>query len=242
VQHVGCLGGDGAILEAVLTVSGVGLDAMMRQSGPSGTAMIQVAEDGENAIVIAAGSNAAVTVEAVDGVLAAAEPGDLVVMQNETPDPGAVLRRARGYGLRIAANPAPMTAAVAAWPLAELSYLVLNHDEAAALAGSDDTAVAMLDVLCARYPLVLIAVTDGAQGAHLGRGAERWHAAAPRVAALDTVAAGDTFTGYLIAGCERGDDPGAALAEAVHAAALAVTRAGAAPSIPTRDEVLAWSP
>ena len=146
--------------------------------------------------------------------------------------------------MRLAFNPAPMDASAAALPLDALDLLVVNETEARGLAAlarrggrAPDDALAAGAALAARLPGVPVVVTLGARGAALLRGDERVEAAAPRVEAVDTTGAGDTFVGYLLAALAAGSEPAAALGRACAAGALATTRAGATPSIPSAADV-----
>jgi ribokinase len=205
--------------------------------------MIIVDDGSQNAIVIIAGSNGEVTPATIarhEAVLAAA---DVVVCQLETPPDAvrAALAAARRLGKTVVLNPAPATGPLPVDWLPLIDYLIPNETEAAMLTGlpvgspeQAATAAAALRRAGARNVLV----TLGAQGvlAVLDDGAPQ-HFAAPRVAAVDTTAAGDTFIGGFAAQLAQG----AALDDAIRfgqrAAALSVTRAGAQPSIPTRAEL-----
>ena len=254
VRHVGRIGEADAALLDVLTGAGVDCARVARTPGTSGHAIIQVDDAGENAIVLHGGANRGFDASILDAALADARPGDWLLAQNECDALDAAFAAARARGMRIAFNPAPMDASVAALPLDALELLIVNETEAlglaAALAGADagsapadarsdapPDAAAAIDALAARLPGVWLVATLGADGAVLVRDGERTRAAAPRVDVVDTTGAGDTFVGYLLAALIEGLEPEAALDRAVAAGALATTRAGATPSIPTADEV-----
>ena len=258
VRHVGRVGeADAALLDA-LTEAGVDCSRVARVPGASGHAIIQVDDAGENAIVLHGGANRGFDATTLDAALAGAGAGDWLLAQNECDALDAAFAAARGRGARVAFNPAPMSPDVARLPLDALDLLVVNETEARDLAAAlaDDAGPGpdagrnaeagagdvddAIDALAARLPGVLLVTTLGAAGAVLvdgpGGGA-RARAAAPAVDAVDTTGAGDTFVGYLLAGLADGLAPAAALARACVAGALATTRAGATPSIPTAAEV-----
>ncbi len=248
VRHVGRIGAaDEALLDALLD-AGVDCGRVVRVPGTSGHAIIQVDDAGENAIVLHGGANRGFDAAALEAGLEGAEPGDWLLVQNECDALPIALDIARRRGLRVAFNPAPMDAGVAALELDALELLIVNETEAAQLAaalgatagargsdsGQDDDAVA---ALAEALPQVALVATLGARGAMLVSGGERTHVVAPRVDVVDTTGAGDTFVGYLLAALVAGAAPVDALRRAVIAGSLATTRAGATPSIPTAAEV-----
>lgn len=245
VRLVACLGRDdfGAARFAELAREGLDL-AHTRRSGEaaSGVALIVVDAAGENSIVIAPGANALLRPEDVAAVPLG--PRDILLTQLEIPltTVEAVLRHARAAGATAILNAAPfLPAAAALLPLTDV--LIVNEIEAADLLGGErvtpDSAPGAVAALLARGPAA-VALTLGAHGAAVGRGDERRHLPAPEVAVVDTTAAGDAFVGALAAGLAEGADFFAAAGRAVVAGSLAVTRAGAQPSLPTRAAVAAF--
>jgi len=256
VRHVGRVGAADDWARTALAEAGVDISAVERVDGPSGHAIIQVDDAGENAIVLHGGANRTLDREALDGALAAAAADELLLLQNETSAVADAFDAAAARGLRIAFNPAPMSETVRALPLERCDTLILNETEATMLAGggassgssardptgagapSDESEGEIVDAdaleaaLVARYPEVRLVLTLGARGARLAHGDVRVAVAAAPVDVVDTTGAGDTFVGYLLAALESGMDERAALARACTAAALSVTRAGATPSIP----------
>jgi len=246
VAMVGCVGADpnGDWLRAGLVAEGIDCAALETAARtPTGVALIVVDDTSQNAIVIVAGSNGDVTPATVarhDAVLARA---DVVVCQLETPADAvlAALRAACGAGRTTILNPAPAAGPLPAGWLPLVDWLVPNELEAAALTGlavaSPGEASLAADALRAAGARNVL-VTLGAQGAAVLIGdasAEHWPA--PRVEAVDTTAAGDTFIGGFAAQLAAGVAPRDAIRFAQRAAALSVTRAGAQPSIPTLAEL-----
>jgi ribokinase len=235
---VAALGHDTAAELALgsLTGAGVRTDAVQRVDVPTGTALITVSPDGENAIVVAAGANAHVALTATARERLA--QADVVLAQLEIPlDVVRAAAAARRPGARFVLNAAPSR------PLpddlwSQVDVLVVNEHEAADLApgaGGVEVAAARL---AERVPTVV--VTLGAEGSLVARRGQ-WPAAvpAPRVRAVDTTGAGDTFCGVLAAGLAAGDDVLDAVRRAGVAGALAVTRAGAQAAVPSAAEVAA---
>lgn len=251
VRHIGRLGEADTWARDILSEAGVDVSGIELIDGASGHAIIQVDDGGENAIVLHGGANLGFDAETVAAALAPAVAGDWLLLQNETSGIADAFAFAIERGLRIAFNPAPMRADVAELPLEQCDTLILNETEAAMLAGvagGDDAAdgadndgaieeAAIERELVARYPDVRIVLTLGAAGARLLQGGTRLSVEAPRVEAVDTTGAGDTFVGYLLAALVDDQDAEAALRRACAAGALSVMRAGATPSIPTAAAV-----
>jgi len=246
VAMIGRVGADsnGDVLRAGLVAEGIDCGALETSaSAPTGVALIIVDDASQNAIVIVAGSNGELTPETIARHEAVLAQADVVVCQLETPTDAvaAALAAARRLGKITILNPAPATGALPAAWLALVDYVVPNELEAAMLTGlpastPDEAARAALALREAGAHNVL--VTLGAQGVcALLDGAAPVHLPAPRVRAVDTTAAGDTFIGALAARLATGAAALDAIAFALRAASISVTRAGAQPSIPTFAEV-----
>lgn len=236
VMHVGCVGEDGAWLKEVLAEAGVAASGVRVATGASGHAVIQVNAAGENAIVIAGGTNRELAEADVTTALDALAPDDWLLLQNEINDLEGVLAAASRRGARVAFNVAPVDGREAGYDLSDIALLIVNEIEAAALAGEDDPPTA-LESLCQRYPNMDVVLTLGREGLLCASPDGTRAMAAYPVQAVDETAAGDAFIGYLMAALLAGDEMPPALRKASAAGALAVTRAGAASSIPTPDEV-----
>ena len=237
--HAGAAGADGAFLLETLRAAGVRTEYVETLPGVrTGHAVIQRNAAGENCILLHGGANRAVTRAQIDRTLAGFSAGDLLVLQNEISELAYLARQGKARKLIVALNPSPMDEAVqAALPYADI--LLLNETEAAALLGPDmpgDFADAAR-LLCERFGAAAVVLTLGARGAVCADGETLLTRSAFPVRAVDTTGAGDTFTGYFLAGMTEGLGAARSLRLASAAAALAVTRPGAAPSIPTRGEV-----
>ncbi len=244
VAMIGCVGSDayGAQLRDALRVEGIDCQAVTEVEGSSGVALIVVDDSSQNAIVIVAGSNGQLTpasLLAFDAVLQAAE---VIVCQLEVPmdTVGYALKRGRELGKTVILNPAPASGPLPADWYAAIDYLIPNESEASALSGvlvdSLETAkVAATQLIKAGAGKVI--VTLGSQGALFADGQGFEHLLAPKVQAVDTTAAGDTFVGGFAAALASGQSESGAIRFGQIAAALSVTRAGAQPSIPTLHDV-----
>lgn len=240
VIHAGKIGPDGRWLLDKLRQCGVDTSAVIESDSPTGQAIIQVDDAGQNAIIVLGGANAEITDDDVDRALDNCPQATWLLVQNETSAVGHAIRSAKERGLRVALNPAPMNDRVRQYPLELVDLLCVNQTEAAALSGKTGVE-AMIEALIATWPRSEIVVTLGAEGAiHAGpRG--RVPFSGRRVTAVDTTAAGDTFLGYYLANRSREISIAESLDIACRAAALCVTRPGALDSIPHRDEVAAFA-
>ena len=240
VVHVGCVGQDGEWLKETLAAEGVDVSGVRVVDAPSGHAVIQVNDAGENAIVIAGGSNRVLEGADVDGALARVEAGDWLMLQNEINDLDAVLRAAGQRGCQVAFNVAPVDGRESGYDLAAVRLLIVNEIEAAALAGVETDGSSwstVLAALSARAPAAELVLTLGAEGLVYSGNGGSVSMPAYAVEAVDETAAGDAFIGFLMASLIRGDSMQHALRMGSAAGALAVTRAGAASSIPDPADV-----
>jgi ribokinase len=228
---------------------------------PTGRALIQVDESGQNCIILFGGANRTITREDVDSFLDGWGEGDAVLFQNEISSLPYAMEKARKRGLRIYFNPSPADESLAGLPLEAVDCFILNEVEGAMLSGLEASpggtgsvgglaalectshkvpveADAMLAALRVRFQRAELLLTLGASGAcYEGSDGTRASVQAERVKAVDTTAAGDTFTGYFIAARLRGESPQAAMEKATAAAAICVQKPGAAASIPFRAEL-----
>ncbi len=234
--HAGRVGHEGDWLIERLKTEGIDTTHLHENETPTGHAIIQVTPAGENAIVLHGGANQALTQADLDAALNSLSPGDYFLTQNETNLVPWALQKARDQKLKIVFNPAPMSAAVRDYPLQLVDLFVLNETEAEGLTGETDPDAILREML-ACYPGSATVLTLGSRGA-IYFDADQFHQeSAPTVEAIDTTAAGDTFIGYFLAEIMQSIDPAQALKQGCRAAALCVTRPGAADSIPTLAEL-----
>lgn len=236
VRHIGRIGEADQWAADQMKAAGVDMQAVEQVDGPSGHAIIQVDDKGENSIILHGGANQSFDRSVLEQQLSEAQTGDWLLMQNECNDIAEAFDIARQRKMSIAFNPAPMTAAVRQLPLEHCDVLIVNETEAADLAETDDPDAA-LAILAERYPDTRLVLTLGSRGALLQHAGEQVREAAVAVDVVDTTGAGDTFVGYFLAGLMQGLVEKDALQRACRAAALSVTVAGATPSIPSLADV-----
>jgi ribokinase len=249
VEFIGCVGADpfGQQARDTLEREGVSTAHLRTLAGErTGVAVVLVEHTGQNSIAIAAGANAHLGLPQVEAAAPVIGRAALLVCQLESPLPAVrrAIAIARGHGVPVLLNPAPAQP-LPAELLAQVDVLVPNEGEAAQLLGlapgaAFDAAEAA-QALRALGPRTVI-VTLGGDGVCVAdaRGTHRWPA--PRVQPRDTTGAGDTFIGAYAAALWEGRPGDEAIAFAQRAAAISVTREGAMPAMPTRDECEALGP
>ena len=236
VKHAGKVGRDGLWLKDLLSEAGVDTSLTQVIDAPTGHANIQVTPEGENAIVIYGGANKAIERQDVVDALADVSPGEYILVQNETSCLVDVLELATEKKQRVIFNAAPMTAEVNSCPLHLIEFFVINQVEGEALSDKQGTQD-ILDALMDRFPESKIVLTLGDEGAIYRDATRQISQAAFPVDAIDSTGAGDTFTGYFFAGLIQGLRVEKCLQNACRAAAICVTREGAASSIPRLEEL-----
>lgn len=241
VVHAGAIGADGGMLLETLSKSGVDASRVLASGTATGHAVIQVDPSGQNCIIVLGGANRELTQDYVDGVLASCDPGDIVLMQNETSLVPYIMEQAHNRGLSIAFNPSPVDEALLSYPLEYARWLILNEVEGAQLAGLQGGADSqVLRALVEKYPQAEVVLTVGERGVLYGGQAGRLSCPACKVPVVDTTGAGDTFCGYFLACTLQGMAVEQCLETASKASAIAISRAGASVSIPRMDEVVTF--
>lgn len=240
--HAGAVGEDGRFLLEMLEKAGVNTSCVRIDSEVrTGNAIIQNDKDGDNCILLYGGANQAITREQVDQVLSKFDAGDYLVLQNEINELPYIVAQAHKRGMKIVLNPSPMNEKIFALPLSDVDYFLLNEVEAGQIlkmeCGPGTDMDALASELSKQFPNAVIVLTIGSEGAVYSGNGKQFRQPVYKVKAVDTTAAGDTFTGYFIAGILKGLSEEAAMDLAAKAAAIAVTRPGAAPSIPSPEEV-----
>ncbi|QEH32706.1 Ribokinase [Aquisphaera giovannonii] len=231
---------------------GEGIDVSFAKTVPgvaSGVALIFVSEDGENLIGVASGANLELSPADIDALPDDLfRAGDVLLAGLEIPIPTAIraLRRGKQAGMTAILNPAPapsLTEAEVGYLLAEADVITPNRIEAIMLAGvrpgEKPGPNALAAGLLAMGPRSVV-ITLGAEGCLIVHEGESLAVPSPKVQAVDAVGAGDAFNGILAVGLAEGLSLADAARRAVKGAALAVTRPGAQPALPTRSEIDAF--
>lgn len=237
VFHAGKIGKEGGMLTDALKKSGVDIKNVETSEKMTGHAIIQVDKSGQNCILLHGGANTDMDKDFIDKVLKGFEPGDILISQNEQNNIPYLLKKAHEKGLVIAYNPSPIDNKIMSYPLEYIKYFILNEIEGNALTGETDPEK-IADELLQKYPDSAVVLTLGKHGVFYKDKNESVRHGTYKVKRADTTAAGDTFTGFFLAGIYKGLDTKEILRRASVASSIAVSRKGASPSIPTLEEVL----
>ena len=236
VCFAGAIGADGTFLTDYLRETGVDISCVRLIDEPTGHAIIEVDREGRNAILLFGGANQKITDEMIAQTLEKAKPGDWILLQNEINGGDRIIRAAHEKGMQIILNPSPVSKALLGWPLELVSWLILNEVEGEDITGRQ-APQEILDELLRRYPACRVVLTLGEKGSMYADANARHVQDICSCTAVDTTAAGDTFTGYFLQAAAQGKPIPYALRIAAQASAIAVSRPGAAASIPLAEEV-----
>lgn len=237
VYQGGMIGEDGQPFLDACAEYGVDAGYIRKIDGKTGHAIIQVDKNAQNSILLYGGANQRLTKEYVDEVLADFESGDILLLQNEVNLLPYIVEQAYAKGMQVALNPSPFDEKLREVDLKKIGIFLLNEVEGGQITGlrePDEILAKMREM----FPEAKIVLTLGADGAKYAEGEKTCAQPIFKVDAVDTTAAGDTFTGYFLAGLLDGMEIPAILEMSAKASSIAVTRRGAVQSIPLRAEVM----
>lgn len=240
--QAGAIGTDGMFLLEQLKEAGVKTDLVkILDDVKTGNAIIQNDDEGDNCIVLFGGANQAITKEQVDEAFKDFTNEDYLLIQNEINELSYIVEKAKEEGMKIILNPSPMNEKIMKLPLDQIDYFILNEIEAMQILEMDKPEEIdgkyIASLLHERFKDATIVLTLGSEGSVCISDDEYVEQSIYKVKAIDTTAAGDTYTGYFIAGILNGKTIKESMDIASKASAIAVTRQGAAPSIPVLEEV-----
>lgn len=238
VYQGGMIGEDGSIFLDACREYGIHADYIRTVDARTGHAIIQIDKNAQNCILLYGGANQALTEAYVDEVISQFDQGDILLLQNEVNLMPYIVDRGYAQGMKIVLNPSPFDDKLKAVDMTKISLFLLNEIEGYQLTGCREPD-AIIDSIRERFPHAAVVLTLGSDGAvYADQSCKHFQPIFP-VKAVDTTAAGDTFTGYFIAGLAQGMEIPDVLRMSAKASSIAVSRAGAVPSIPYRDEVIA---
>lgn len=239
VLHGGAIGKDGLFMKELLEDAGADTSCLQILDAPSGEAIIEVNKKGQNRIIVNGGTNRMITEDYILQVLEKSCPGDFVLLQNEMNLPDRIITRAHEKCCRVVFNLSPVPEDMSTLPLDLVDIFIVNEIEAAQLAnlGENVPFEEILSAVSQKYPDAAVVMTLGQAGVLYSDHKKRCSHPIFSVKAIDTTAAGDTFCGYFLAALCAEKTVETALKEASAASAIAVSRSGAAPSIPVFSEV-----
>lgn len=237
VYHAGMIGDGGEVLLETCRANGVNTEFIRKIPEPCGHTVIQVDKDAQNCILLFGGANRSITREFVDSVLSFFEKGDILLLQNEINELAYIIDRAYEKGMMIILNPSPYDSALEVCDLPKVSLFLVNEIEGYQITGEKEPDK-ILQKMKESYPRAKVVLTLGSDGSVYQDETGVYHQEIYKVEAVDTTAAGDTFTGYFISSIIDGMPVKEGLDLAAKASAIAVSRPGATASIPLREEVL----
>lgn len=236
VHHAGLFGNGGDTLKKYLRDNNVDVEFVNKSDAMQGHAIIQVDSEGENCIIVHGGSNTSINIDYIDEVFAAFDKDTILVLQNEISELGYIIEKAHQKGMTVVLNPSPLSIELINLDYTMISWVILNQLEGIALSSAEKVED-IIDYFLKSYPKLNVVLTLGKEGSVCIHNGQVIQQSAMNTEVVDTTGAGDTFTGYFIAGMSAGKDIEVALQEATIAASICVSRKGGAPSIPVYEEV-----
>lgn len=244
VGFIACVGDDAFGIESCERFKRDGMDirgVKVQADCPTGIAMIQISDRGENSICLSAEANDRLTAEAIEDDLPSIRAASYLLMQLETPIDGIIkaAQVAKQAKTKVVLNPAPARELPSSL-LSCVDVITPNETEAQVLTGitvTDDATAQQAATVLHQQGIEIVIITLGAKGVWLSEHGRGQLIPGFRVSATDTTAAGDTFNGAFVTGLLENMSLESAIKFAHAAAAISVTRFGAQTSIPTRQEV-----
>jgi len=243
VYHAGAIGEDGRFLLEDMERAGVHTEYVdILADVRTGNAIIQRDKEGDNGILLYGGANQKITESQADSVLSHFSAGDYLILQNEINALPYIMKQAHEKSMVIVLNPSPMNDEIRKLPIEYVNIFILNEVEARQIleCAPDTDNSELPGLLLQRFPEATIVLTLGGDGSICIDKDSEYRQDIYRVPIVDTTAAGDTFTGFFIGGLLKGKTRQEAMDDASAAAAIACSRPGAAPSIPTAEELTAF--
>lgn len=242
VYHFGQVGKDGLEAKETLFKNGVNVDYIdLCEEDRTGNAIIQKDDLGNNCIILYPGANRKIPIERVKEVISKFDRDDFIVLQNEVNYVPEIVKLAKEKGMIIFFNPSPLDEKVFEVPLDLIDYFILNEIEAMGLLKENykDNFLEeeIAEKLIKKFPNSKFVLTLGEKGSIYIDKNTKIFQDIYKVETLDTTAAGDTFTGYFIAGISKNKRIKEVMNKSSIASAIAVTKLGAEPSIPRIKEI-----
>ena len=231
IYHAGIINKDDTFILDKLKKWNINCENILLSNNPTGHAIIQVDNKGENSIIIHGGANHDVDIKFIKSVLSKFDSGDILVLQNEINNIKEIIDRAHHKKMKIVFNPAPFNNKILSYDLNKISTLILNQTEGEALS-KEKKPDGILKVLNSKFNNTEIILTLGEKGSLYSFKDELVKIKAHKLDTVDTTGAGDTFIGYYVAGIASKKSKKDNLNRASEAAAIATTKLGGAESIP----------
>ncbi|MFV0440279.1 MAG: ribokinase [Lachnospirales bacterium] len=238
VFHAGIIGEDGTFLFDTCKENGISTTFLKQVPEKNGHAIIQVDKNAQNCILLYKGTNGRVDKAFVDFVLSSFEKGDVIVLQNEINLIDYIIDKAYEKSMTIILNPSPFNKDLFKCDLSKVSIFIMNEIEGAQIYGSEANPEEILKFMREKYPKSKVVLTLGTEGSFFSFNDEKYFQPIFEAKAVDTTAAGDTFTGYFVKGLIEDYKIDKTMKIAACASSIAVSRHGATTSIPLFNEVI----
>lgn len=238
VYHAGKIGQDGEHLVEFMKQSGVNADLIDCSGSHTGQAIIQVNREGQNCILLHHGANFEIGCDYIDDIFKLFDEDDILLIQNEISRIDYIIHCAWEKKMKIIFNPSPICSEMKKFPLDKITYFIMNEIEGCELTGEMEPEK-IIRKMAELYPKAKVVLTIGKNGVIYHDGSKTCSHGIYKVPVIDTTAAGDTFTGFFVGSVVSGKPAQEALRIASVASSIAVSRQGAAVSIPDLKEVLA---
>ena len=232
IYHAGCINKNDDSIIIQLNKWGVNTDNIIKVEDPTGHAIIQVNDNGENSIIIHGGANHSISSEQIENTLNKFKSGDILVLQNEINKIEEIINRGYEIGMKIFLNPAPFTKEIINYPLQKLDTLIFNESEGFGLSSGEQDKTKILKYLSKKYPSTKLLLTLGKKGSIYIYNNKVIEIPANKVNSIDTTAAGDTYIGYFISSYYKNNEVKESMEIASKAASISTTKMGGAISIP----------
>ena len=193
IYHAGCINKNDDSIIIQLNKWGVNTDNIIKVEDPTGHAIIQVNDNGENSIIIHGGANHSISSEQIENTLNKFKSGDILVLQNEINKIEEIINRGYEIGMKIFLNPAPFTKEIINYPLQKLDTLIFNESEGFGLSSGEQDKTKILKYLSKKYPSTKLLLTLGKKGSIYIYNNKVIEIPANKVNSVDTTAAGDTY-------------------------------------------------
>lgn len=232
IYHAGCINKNDDSIIIQLNKWGVNTDNIIKVEDPTGHAIIQVNDNGENSIIIHGGANHSISSEQIENTLNKFKSGDILVLQNEINKIEEIINRGYEIGMKIFLNPAPFTKEIINYPLQKLDTLIFNESEGFGLSSGEQDKTKILKYLSKKYPSTKLLLTLGKKGSIYIYNNKVIEIPANKVNSVDTTAAGDTYIGYFISSYYKNNEIKESMEIASKAASISTTKMGGAISVP----------
>ena len=232
IYHAGCINKNDDPIIIQLNKWGVNTNNIIKVEDPTGHAIIQVNDQGENSIIIHGGANHTISSEQIENTLNKFNSGDILVLQNEINKIDEVINKGYEIGMKIFLNPAPFTKEIINYPLEKLDTLIFNESEGFGLSSGKTDKTKILKYLSNKYPNTKLLLTLGKKGSIYSYNNKVIEIPANKVNSIDTTAAGDTYIGYFISSYYKNNKVKESMEMASKAASISTTKMGGAISIP----------